>query len=139
MPNVHDRSSVWIALGTLVFSYFISEVTILLKRKRAGEGGLPRKGHGHFPTQPRLFHYRTEQKASCGWVSRYTLEILSEPAQLGAEWHLWLGLWFTVTCQQVPNVDLSVCYQRHCWKSHIQHLHKDLGRTQFCTHMAASP
>lgn len=84
----------WTALGTFVFSDFNSEATILLKRKRAGEGGLPRKGYGHFPTQARLFHYRIEQEA--GWVPRYTLEMPSEPAQLGSEWHLWLGLWFAV-------------------------------------------
>lgn len=61
----------WIALGTLVFSYFISEATILLKRKRTGEGGLPRQGHGHFPTQPRLFHFGTVQGAGCGWCLVY--------------------------------------------------------------------
>lgn len=108
MLSVQDRSSVWTALGTFVFGDFNSEATILLKRKRAGEGDLPRKGYGHFPTQARLLHYGTEQEA--GWLPRCTLEIPGEPAQLGSEWHLRLGLWFAVACQLVPDMGLSVCH-----------------------------
>lgn len=110
----------------------LKQPTVLLKRKRTREGGLLRQGHDRFPMQPKFFHYGTGQEAGCGWVTRCTLEIPGEPAQLG-------GLWFTVDCQWVPNVDLSVCHQRHCWRSHIHFLPRDLGRRQFCTHVAASP
>lgn len=56
--NVQAGSSMWITLGTFVFSDLNPEATtLLLKRKRvAGEEGLLRQGHGHFPAQCRLFH-----------------------------------------------------------------------------------
>lgn len=55
--NVQARSSMWIILGTSVFTDLNSEATtLLLKRKRVeGGGGLSRQGHGHIPAQCRLF------------------------------------------------------------------------------------
>lgn len=118
----------------LVFSDFISDANVLFKRKRAGEGGLPRQGHGHFPSQSRIFHYEIEQGA--GWVLRCTLEIPGETAQLGLSGtHGWVSgsLWPA----NGSHVSISQYATRDTGGGHIQHLPRDLGRSPFCTHMAA--
>lgn len=51
-----------------------------------------------------------------------------------------VGCLVSCACQEVPYVNRSLCYKRHCWRNHTRCLYGHLEvNSALCTHVAASP
>lgn len=116
----------WTALGTFVFGDFNSEATILLKRKRAGEGDLPRRDMATFLPRPGSFTMEQNKKlAGClGVLWRYLVSLLSWVLSGIYGWVsglLWPANW--------SQIWVSQCATRGAVGGHSQPLHRDHGRS----------